>query len=152
MTIDKIPTGTRGARVPSRRLLKLILPFMERLHRRKGDRFKGQELLYLKTLGARSGEERHHPVARFDDGAGGWWIVASFGGAAQHPAWYHNVAAHPESVRVEIEGRVRPVTVTQLDGTEREAAWTRITAAAPTFLDYQKNTDRLLPVLRLTPR
>jgi deazaflavin-dependent oxidoreductase (nitroreductase family) len=72
---------------------------MMRIHRRGGDRFQGMDLLYITTVGARSGRQRTNPVARFEDGQGGWHVVASANGAAQHPAWYHNVADLPRRAR-----------------------------------------------------
>ena len=86
MPVDRLPGGTRGARMPPKRLLAVLMPIMEWFHRRSGDRFRGSDLLYLTTVGARTGERRTNPVARFDDGQGGWLVVASFGGAARHPA------------------------------------------------------------------
>lgn len=150
MTIAKTPGGTRGARVPPRRLIKILVPLMARSHRRKGDTFQGNELLYLTTIGAKSGETRNHPVARFDDGEGGWWIVASLGGAAHHPAWYHNIAAHPDRVSVEVAGSHYQVSAQQLSGADYDNAWAQITSRSPGFLEYAKKTDRHLPVLRLT--
>ena len=62
-----------------------MMPLMMRIHRRSGDRFNGMDLRYLTTVGARSGQPRKTAVARFDDGQGGWFIVASAAGAASHP-------------------------------------------------------------------
>ena len=151
MAIEKLPSGTRGARLPPRLLMRLMVPVMTWFHRRAHDRFGGQELLYLHTVGARSGQARTHPVARFDDGGGGWIVVASAGGAASHPAWYHNLVAHPDQVQAEVGGTNRRATVRQLDGAEREAAWAVVVARAPRFEAYRTNTDRELPVLRITP-
>ena len=151
MPIERLPSGTRGARTPPRPLLRFLMPLMERLHRRSGDRFRGGHVLYLKTVGARSGEPRTNPVARFDDGAGGWYIVASYGGAARHPGWYHNIVVHPDQVFVEVAAVKRRVAVEQLEGAARDEAWAQVTAKAPSFLDYTSKTDRQLPVLRLTP-
>jgi deazaflavin-dependent oxidoreductase (nitroreductase family) len=151
MSIDRIPAGTRGAKTPPRALLKVLLPLMQRIHRRTGDKFKGSDLLYLRTVGAKSGQERTHPLARFDDGKGGWYICASFGGSAQHPAWYHNIVAHPDRVTVEVGGTTSKVTVEQLSGSDYDAAWAVITGSAKHFAQYRENTDRVLPVLRLTP-
>ena len=78
-------------------------------------------------------------------------MVASFGGAARHPGWYHNIVAHPDRVEVEVRDVTHRVEVEQLDGPAYEAAWAHITARSPSFLDYVKKTDRRLPVLRLTP-
>jgi deazaflavin-dependent oxidoreductase (nitroreductase family) len=127
-----------------------MTPLMVRMHRRAGDRFGGMDLLYFTTVGARSGASRTTPVARFDDGEGGWIIVASAGGAAQHPGWYHNIVAHPDQVRVEVSGNEHRVRVDQLQGEQREVAWARVVERAPRFKGYVTKTDRQLPVLRLT--
>ena len=151
MSIEKLPAGTRGGRTPPRLIAKLLLPIMEKVHRRSGDTFSGMDLLYLHTVGARSGQPRTSPVARMDDGKGGVLVVASYGGAQQHPGWYHNIVAHPDQVSVEYGGRTQRVTVHQLQGDERAAAWARITEQVPRFRGYESKTDRELPVLRLTP-
>ena len=77
---------------------------------------------------------------------------ASAAGAARNPAWYHNIAAHPDQVRIEVGGRMIPVTAGQLHGAERDQAWQQVTAATPRFAAYQRKTDRELPVIRLLPR
>ena len=151
MPVDKLPGGTRGTRAPPSLLGRIMTPLMVRIHRRAGDQFGGMDLLYLTTVGARSGASRTAPVARFDDGQGGWIIVASAGGAAQHPGWYHNIAAHPEQVRVEVSGKEHDVRVDQLEGEQREKAWAQVVERAPRFKGYLSKTDRQLPVLRLTP-
>jgi len=151
MSVDKLPGGTRGTRRPPGFIARLLMPIMMRIHRRSGDRFQGQELLYLTTTGAKSGERRTNPVARFDDGGRGWVIVASAGGTAQHPGWYHNIVAHPDQVQAEVAGKTHHVTVDQLDGEARERAWAVVVAAQPRFAGYTEKTDRVLPVLRLTP-
>src|SRR4051794_36931881 len=114
MAISKPPSGTRGTRKPPGFVAKIFLPLAMRQHRRSGDHFRDFDVLYLTTRGAKSGEMRTVPVARFDDGRGGWFVVASANGAASHPGWYHNVAAHPDDVSVEFGGTTRRVTVEQL--------------------------------------
>jgi deazaflavin-dependent oxidoreductase (nitroreductase family) len=118
-------------------------------HRRKGNRFMGMNLLYLTTVGAKTGEKRQTPVAWFPDGEGAWLIVASSGGSAGNPAWYHNIAAHPDQVWVDVGGEGFRVTPEQLDGDRRDAALQRITAEQPRYAGYQTKTDRVLPVIRL---
>src|SRR3954454_22963469 len=146
MSIEKPPPGTHGGRTPPSLISKLLMPVMMRLHRRAGDRFQGMDLLYLTTVGAQSGRQRTNPVARFDDGRGGWYVVASAAGAAQHPGWYHNVAAHPDDVSVEFGGTTRRVTVEQLEGEERDQAWAGIVQKSPSFGAYPTKTDRQIPV------
>ena len=151
MAIRKLPEGTRGARTPPRFLAKAMTGLLVRVHRRSGDRFNGMDLLYLTTVGARSSRRRTTPVARFDDGAGGWFVVASASGAAHHPGWYHNIAAHPDQVWAEVSGTRRRVEVEQLEGEARDRAWAAVVERAPNFEAYLEKTDRALPVLRLTP-
>lgn len=124
---------------------------MIKVHRLSGDRFQGMDLVYLTTVGAKTGERRITPIARFPDGDDAWLVVASNGGAARHPSWYHNVAAHPDQVWVEVAGRRFRANVEQLSGERWEDAWRRITTSQPRFDGYQRNTDRRIPVLRLTP-
>ena len=151
MSIEKLPSGTRGARTPPGVLGRIMTPLMVKIHRRGHDRFGGMDLLYLTTVGARSGQRRTTPVARFDDGQGGWVVVASAGGAATHPGWYHNMAAHPDQVWAEVAGTRHRVQVEQLEGEMRERVWALITERAPRFKGYLDKTDRTLPLLRLTP-
>ncbi len=82
---------------------------------------------------------------------GGWWVVASAGGAVTHPACYHNIVAHPDEVTAEVGGTRHHVRVEQLGGDARAAAWRGITGQAEGFAAYETKTDRTLPVLRLTP-
>ena len=71
---------------------------MMRQHRRSGWKFLGMDVLFLTTIGRKSGVERTTPVAWFPGEDGTWLIVASAAGAAQNPAWYFNIAAHPGQV------------------------------------------------------
>ncbi len=151
MSIEKPSAGTRGAKPPPRLLARLLMPIMEKVHRRSGDKFGGFDVLYLHTVGARSGERRTSTVARLDDGKGGVLVVASYGGAQHHPAWYHNIVAHPGQVSVEYGGWTQRVTVRQLEGDERAEAWAFITGKVPRLGGYEAKTDHALPVLRLTP-
>jgi deazaflavin-dependent oxidoreductase (nitroreductase family) len=125
---------------------------MIKLHRRTGDRFNGMDLLYLTTVGAKTGQKRESPVARFADGDDTWLVVASNGGSSRHPNWYHNLMAHPDQVRIEVAGRSVPATAEQLEGASRDEAWKRIVASQPRFGRYQQKTDRSLPVIRLSAK
>src|SRR4051794_33588206 len=108
--------------------------------------------LVLTTIGRTSGEERATPVAWFPATGGGWLVVASANGAAKNPAWYLNLAAHPDRATIEVSGRKVAVTAEELHGAERDEAWRQIVAAAPRFAGYEKKTDRQIPVIRLTER
>jgi deazaflavin-dependent oxidoreductase (nitroreductase family) len=145
--------GTRGARQPKAgRLMKWFNERTAKRIRRKGGKFMGFNALVLTTIGAKSGTERTTPVGWFPGDDDSWLIVASAAGAAKNPAWYYNIAAHPDKVTVEMAGRKIPVVAAQLHGLEREEAWRRITTAAPRFAQYQVKTDRELPIIRLTRR
>ena len=152
MTFEKTPSGTRG-RGPMRSnpLTRLGTRLALRFHRRSGDRFQGMDLLYLTTVGAKTGEKRVNPVARFPDDGGAWLVVASAGGSAAHPAWYHNIAAHPDQVWIEVAGHQFRAVPEQLAGERRDQAWERIVAKQPRFGGYEHKTDRVMPVIRLTP-
>ena len=65
---------------------------------------------------------------------------------------YDNIAAHPDEVQIEVDGRTIPVTAEQLHGPERDEAWQHITSAAPRFAQYEQKTDRIMPVIRLVSR
>lgn len=146
--------GTRGGReLKGGVLLRWMNKRAMNRIRRKGGKFMGFDALVLTTIGAKSGAERTTPVGWFPTGADdSWLIVASAGGSAKNPAWYYNLAAHPDKVHIEMAGRKIPVTAEQLHGPARAEAWQRITSAAPRFAQYQEKTDRELPVIRLTRR
>jgi deazaflavin-dependent oxidoreductase (nitroreductase family) len=151
MSFQKTPGGTRGGRgMPSNSVTRFISKTMTSWHRRSGDKFQGMDLLYLTTVGAKSGERRQSTVSRFADGDDAWLIVASAGGAVKNPAWYHNIAAHPDQVWVEFGGKQQRVTPSQLAGDERAQAWQRITQVQPRYAGYQTKTDREIPIIKLT--
>jgi deazaflavin-dependent oxidoreductase (nitroreductase family) len=150
VSFEKTPAGTRGARgAGSNPMTRFVMRAMRSWHRRSGDKFQGMDLLYLTTTGAKSGQKRQSTLTRFADGQDAWLVVASAGGTAQNPAWYHNIAAHPDQVWVEFGGQQIRVTPTQLEGDARETAWQQITASQPRYAGYQSKTDRAIPVIRL---
>jgi deazaflavin-dependent oxidoreductase (nitroreductase family) len=146
------PAGTHGARQPPGLVLRWVNKMAASRIRRTGKMGSGFDALVLTTVGAKSGAERSNPVGWFPGRDGSGLIVASAAGTARNPAWYHNMAAHPDRVKIERSGRTIPVTAEQLHGAERDEAWQQIIAATPRFAAYQRKTDRQLPVIRLTPR
>lgn len=112
----------------------------------------GTDGLVLTTTGRKSGERRSTPLVWFPGDGASWLIVASAAGAPRNPAWYYNIAAHPDRVQIEIGGRTIPVTAEQLHGEERQRAWRAIVSASARFTKYQQQTDRELPIIRLTER
>ena len=153
------PSGTKGSRMPGGRLLmKLAKPFFNRQisKYRKVDgtepaKFMGFPVVLLTTVGAKTGAEHTHVLGGFPDGQDAWLIIASKGGAATHPHWFHNIAKNPDKVWAQVGSRKMRVNVESLQGAEREAAYGRVVAVAKNYGDYLTKTDREIPVLRVTP-
>ena len=154
MSFEKTPSGTHGQRMPGvgSPVAKWLNKQMIKRHRRKssGGAVPGQSTLVLTTTGAKTGQPRETLLGSFPDGDNAWLIVASFGGNAKNPAWYHNLAAHPEQAQIEVGGRKVKVTAAQLTGEERADAWQRIVTGSPRYAGYATKTDREIPVIRLT--
>lgn len=115
------------------------------------DPFRGSPMLLLHSVGAKSGRARVTPLVytRDDDRL---VIIASNGGAPTHPAWYHNLRAHPETT-IEVGADTVEVSAEALaDGPERQRLFDRMAAQMPGFADYQKGTSRLIPVVVLHRR
>lgn len=141
------PRGTRGRDLPGvgKFLYRLLSPLVGRVLLRRA-----QGLVEIVTIGAKSGKRRISTVRAFPEGGDTWLVVASFGGASNHPAWFVNIASHPDQVWLRVKGRevkVRPVT---LHGVERDRAWQRITTERSSFREYETLTDREIPVVRVT--
>ena len=115
----------------------------------EGTTLRGMPVVILSTLGARSGKLRKIPLMRVEhDGA--YAAVASLGGAPKHPVWYFNILANPvvelQDGPVKQDMKAREVT-----GEEKAAWWERAVAAFPDYADYQRRTDREIPVFVLEP-
>jgi len=151
MAFQKTPAGTRGKSMPgvNSPFSKWVNNMVLRRGRSKG-RMMGMDVLVLHTVGAKTGQPRQTLLSWLPDGDNAWLICASFGGNAKNPAWYHNIAAHPDQVEIEVGGRQVTVAPSQLTGAERDAAWQRITTKVPRFKGYETKTDRQLPIIRLT--
>ena len=105
--------------------------------------------MILTTVGAKTGKLRKTPLMRIEhDGA--YAVIASLGGAPKHPVWYWNIVAHPhvelQDGPVKKDYRAREVT-----GEERAAWWERAVATWPDFDEYEKKTERVIPVFVLEP-
>ncbi|MDT0567588.1 nitroreductase family deazaflavin-dependent oxidoreductase [Streptomyces sp. DSM 3412] len=109
----------------------------------------GLPVVVLTTRGAKSGKIRKTPVMRVEH-EGRYAVVASLGGAPKHPVWYHNIKSDP---LVELQdGPVRQdMTAREVTGDEKAAWWDRAVAAYQPYEDYQKKTDREIPVFVLEP-
>ncbi|MFF7276481.1 nitroreductase/quinone reductase family protein [Streptomyces griseorubiginosus] len=117
--------------------------------REEDERLRDLPVVILTTLGAKSGKIRKTPVMRVEHD-GSYAVVASMAGAPTHPVWYHNAAADP---RVELQdGPVRQdMLAREVTGDEKALWWARAVEAFPDYAEYQKNTDREIPVLVLEP-
>jgi proline iminopeptidase len=113
------------------------------LARRIGD----VPILLLTTVGRRSGQPRTVPVMYVPGEEP--VLVASDGGSPSHPAWYLNLQAEPHA-EIEIEGRRQAVVARTVTGEEREPLWQRAVALYSAYADYQRRTDRQLPVVVLS--
>jgi deazaflavin-dependent oxidoreductase (nitroreductase family) len=111
---------------------------------------RGTTILLLTTTGRKSGEERTTPLIHRADGDS-WVIVASKGGAPEHPGWYQNLEADPEAT-IQVKGDVIPVRAEIAEGAERERLWRLMTEVWPDYDSYQERTDREIPVVVLRRR
>jgi proline iminopeptidase len=111
---------------------------------------KGSTILLLNTIGRKSGEERTMPLIHRTDGDR-YVIVASKGGTPDDPIWYKNLQADPE-VTIQVKGEVIPVRAHDAEGEERDRLWNYLAEMWPDYNEYQKKTDRKIPVVVLEPR
>jgi deazaflavin-dependent oxidoreductase (nitroreductase family) len=118
-------------------------------HGKVGGNFDGAPLLLLHTVGARSGKPRVNPMMYLPD-EGRYLVFASKAGSDQNPDWYHNLIAHPE-VKIEVGDEILTVRAAELHGAERDAHFAEQARRYPGFADYQRKTDRVIPVIALTP-
>ena len=111
---------------------------------RRGTTLRGMPVVVLTTRGAKSGKLRKNPLMRVEH-AGAYALVASLGGSHRHPVWYYNLKADPQ---IELQdGPVRrDMTVREVTGEEKALWWGRAVEAYPDYDDYQKKTDREIPV------
>ncbi|GAA1403096.1 MULTISPECIES: nitroreductase family deazaflavin-dependent oxidoreductase [Oerskovia] len=116
----------------------------------KGTTLRGMPVVILWTLGAKSGKIRKTPLMRVEhDGA--YAVVASLGGAPQHPVWYHNIVANPH-VELQDGPERHDYTAREVTGEEKALWWERAVAAYPDYASYQERTDREIPVFVLERR
>ena len=119
------------------------------LYRLTGGSLGGKTTLLLTTIGRKSGQERDTPLFHFRDGDR-YIVIASNGGATKHPTWWLNLKANPRA-RIQIGKQIIPVTAQQAIGDERKRLWSIIEEKYTNFVEYQKRTEREIPVIILTP-
>ncbi|MDA3648367.1 nitroreductase family deazaflavin-dependent oxidoreductase [Saccharopolyspora indica] len=116
----------------------------------EGIEIQGSPIVLMTLRGAKSGKLRYTPVMRVEHG-GRYAVVASKGGAPEHPTWYYNIKAHPE-FRLQDGTVTKDFVAREVDGEERAEWWERAVAAYPAYAEYQQKTDRQIPVFVLEPK
>jgi deazaflavin-dependent oxidoreductase (nitroreductase family) len=116
---------------------------------RVGGMFEGMPLLLLHHTGAKSGKSRINPLAYQADGSR-YVIFASKAGAPSNPDWYHNLKANP-NVSIEVGTDTIDVIAGEATGEERERLYRTQAERVPQFADYEQQTERVIPVIVLTP-
>lgn len=111
----------------------------------------GMPVILLTTRGATSGKIRKTPLMRVEHD-GQHVVVASQGGAPTHPRWYFNLRADPTAVTLQDGPLEYDGVARELEGDERVLWWDRAVEAYPPYADYQKKTERLIPVLLIGRR
>jgi deazaflavin-dependent oxidoreductase (nitroreductase family) len=116
----------------------------------EGHDWQGTKTLLLTTTGRRSGEPREHALIYGRHGDD-YLVVASKGGAPQHPAWYLNLEADPD-VEIQVGEERFPATARTATPEEKPELWKIMTAEWPAYDQYQSKTDRDIPVVVLSRR
>jgi deazaflavin-dependent oxidoreductase (nitroreductase family) len=115
-----------------------------------GYEWNGTQILILRTKGRTSGEMRKAPLIFGRDGAD-YMIVASKGGAPDHPGWYKNLTAHPD-IEIQVKGDVLPVRARTATAEEKARLWPVMVKEWPAYDKYQSSTTRDIPLVILSPR
>jgi len=109
--------------------------------------FRGKPIIVLTSIGAKTGRLRKTPLMRVEhDGV--YAVVASKGGGPTHPAWYWNLKTNPH-VELQDGAEKHDYLAREVSGDERAVWWGRAVEAWPDYAEYQKATERLIPVFVL---
>lgn len=104
-------------------------------------------ILLITTIGRQSGKLYTNPVVYLKEGED-YLVSASAGGMDWHPDWYLNLVKRPEA-KIEIGEMIFEVTAIVVEGEERNRLYGKFIAASSNFIKYEKNTSRVIPVIRL---
>lgn len=116
---------------------------------RVGKRFSGMSVLLLTTTGRKSGKQRTTTLSYLQDG-GDYLIAGSKGGSESNPAWYLNLVATPE-VEVQIANDVFAAKADATEGDDRDHLYERFKTLDDEYVKYESQTERTIPIVRLTP-
>ncbi len=116
---------------------------------RVGGPFEGALVLLLHHTGAKTGTNRVNPLVYQSD-TGRYVIFASKAGAPNNPSWYHNLRAHP-NITIEVGADTIDVVASEATGEERDRLFRTQGERMPQFAEYEQKTDRVIPVIVLTP-
>lgn len=114
-----------------------------------GGMFENMPVLLLHHTGARSGTERVNPLVYLPDGEN-YVVFASKAGAPEHPAWYWNLKANPDT-RIEVGAEDLEVRAVEAVGVERDRLYDEQKRCQPQFAEYEQKTERVIPAIVLTP-
>ena len=114
-----------------------------------GTALKGRPVVLLTTIGAKTGKVRKTPLMRVEHD-GEYAVVASLGGAPKNPVWYYNIVKHPQ-VELQDGPTSGDYEAREVFGEEKAAWWQRAVEVWPDYAEYQRKTEREIPVFVLTP-
>lgn len=123
----------------------------ERTGGQDGGVMEGAPCVILTTRGRKTGKVRKAALIRVAGDDGRYAVLASMGGAPQHPVWYLNLVADPD-VTLQDGPEVLDLRARTVTGDERAEWWARATEVWPSYDEYQTKTDREIPVVVLEPR
>lgn len=115
----------------------------------EGAELQGKPVVIVTNRGAKTGAVRKTPLMRVEH-EGAYAAIGSKGGAPENPVWVYNLRKNPQVV-VQDGAKVVELTARELTGEERAVWWERALVPWPAYADYQKKTDRLIPVFVLEP-
>lgn len=115
----------------------------------EGATVEGKPVIILTSVGAKSGKIRKTPLMRVEH-EGRYAVVASLAGAPKHPVWYYNLRANP-TVELQDGPVKREMVAREVTGEEKALWWERAVQAWPDYAEYQKKTERQIPVFVLDP-
>jgi len=114
-----------------------------------GTELKGKPVVLLTTVGAKTGKLRKTPLMRVEHN-GEYAVVASLGGAPKNPVWFHNVKKHP-TVELQDGTATGDYQAREVFGDEKAVWWDRAVEVWPDYAEYQRKTEREIPVFVLAP-